>query len=83
LTAAGPKAGRYVIEPVQGLEASLRRAFTGGNPKSSLGGPRTAREVAGRPLAGPILAAPSTTAFQKDEARRSLDSPGFAGIQRD
>jgi hypothetical protein len=30
-----------------------RQALAGGNPKSSLGGPRTAREVAGRPRKGP------------------------------
>ena len=40
------KAGGYVIEPVSCAEASLHRS-PGGNPKSSLGGPRTAREVAG------------------------------------
>jgi len=45
------KAGGYVIEPVHRVEASLHRG-PGGNPKSSLGGPRTAREVAGQPLAG-------------------------------
>ena len=32
-----------------------RRTRMGGDPKSSLGGPRTAREVAGRPVPGPIL----------------------------
>ena len=40
------KAGGYVIEPVHSVEASLHRK-PGGDPKSSLGGPRTAREVAG------------------------------------
>ena len=43
------KAGGYVIEPVHHVEASLHRG-PGGNPKSSLGGPRTAREVAGLQL---------------------------------
>jgi hypothetical protein len=36
----------------------------GGDPKSSLGGPRTAREVAGRPVPGPIL-------FVKSSATRA------------
>jgi len=40
------KAGGSVIEPVHRGEASLDRG-PGGDPKSSLGGPRTAREVAG------------------------------------
>ena len=46
MTAAGHPAGGYVIEPVFRVEASLHRG-SGGNPKSSLGGPRTAHEVAG------------------------------------
>jgi hypothetical protein len=46
LTAAGHEAGGFVIEPVSFVEASLHRR-PGGNPKSSLGGPRTTREVAG------------------------------------
>ena len=84
----------------------------GGNPKPSLGGPRTAREVAGRPLDGaepsqhqpcahreprlvlvaqhPLAPLPPLSQrlhrrhslccrrLQKHEARRSLDSPGFA-----
>ena len=39
-------AGGFVIEPVHRVEASPQRD-PGGNPKPSLGGPRTAREVAG------------------------------------
>src|SRR5258705_9247826 len=48
-------------------------AIAGGDPKSSLGGPRTAHEVAGRPLGGAEL---HDSSFQKHEARRF--SPGFA-----
>lgn len=39
-----------------------RRTRRGGDPKSSLGGPRTAREVAGRPVPGPILKSSTTRA---------------------
>ena len=39
------EAGRFVIEPAAGEKASLK-PHAGGDPNSSLGGPRTAHEVA-------------------------------------
>src|SRR5260221_14194191 len=54
--AAGP--GGPAASPSNPRKAWRRPSgwtFTGGDPKSSLGGPRTAHEVAGRPLGGAEL----------------------------
>src|SRR6218665_1828810 len=58
------EAGRYVIEPAAGGKASLD-PHAGGDPKSSLGGPRTAHEVAVQQQLKPLIKPSATRALRR------------------